>query len=136
MFVRIYNLEGKKTDKGKVIAVTDSTLQLKRTKGIESINFNDIGMIKTKRSAGNNILMGSAIGATSMAIIGAASADESSWIFSYSAGEGAAAGAFLGGTAGAAVGGITILFKNSKTFTINGELQKWKEFQKMFPNNQ
>jgi outer membrane lipoprotein SlyB len=131
MFVRIYNLEGKKINKGKVIAVTDSTLQLNRMKGVERINLKDIGMVKTKRSAGNNVLMGSAIGATSMAILGAASADPDAWIFSYSAGEGAAAGAFLGGTAGAAIGGITILFKNSKTFLINGDIEKWKAFQEM-----
>lgn len=34
---------------------------------------------------------------------------------------------------GAALGGITILFKNTKTYLINGDLIKWKEFQSVVP---
>ena len=131
MFVRVYNLEGKKINKGIVFTVTDTTLQLKRNGRHENILFSSIGLIKTKHSEGHNVLMGSVIGASSMALLGAASADPDAMIFGYSAGEGAAAGGVLGGISGAAIGGITILFKNSKSYLINGDLSKWKAFQEM-----
>ena len=131
MFVRVYNLEGKKINKGIVFTVTDTTLQLKRNGRYENILFNSIGLIKTKHSEGHNVLMGSVIGASSMALLGAASADPDAWIFGYSAVEGAAAGGVLGGISGAVIGGITILFKNSKSYLINGDLSKWKAFQEM-----
>ena len=35
------------------------------------------------------------------------------------------------GAAGAAIGGITILFKNSKSYEINGDMEKWKAFKEM-----
>lgn len=131
MFVRVYNLEGKKTSKGTLISVSDTLLILKHNSKYNNLNPMVIGYIKTKRSGGHNVLKGSIIGGTSMAIIGAASADPDAWILGYTAAEGATAGALLGGTTGAAIGGITILFKNSKTFIINGEEPNWKTFQQM-----
>ena len=130
MFVRVYNLEGKKINKGIVFTVTDTTLQLKRNGRHENILFSNIGLIKTKHSEGHNVLMGSVIGASSMALIGAASADPDAFL-GWTAGEGAAAGGVIGGISGAAIGGITILFKNSKSYLINGDLSKWKAFQDM-----
>ena len=52
-------------------------------------------------------------------------------LFGYSVGEGAAVGALLGGTAGAAIGGITILFKNSKSYEINGDKKKLIAFKEL-----
>jgi len=129
MFVRVYNLEGKKINKGNVLVVTDTTLVIKGKRGYENIPVNSIGLIKTKHSEGHNVLMGAVVGGSTIAILGVATADPDAWIFGYSAGEGAAVGGVLGGTAGAAIGGITILFKNSKSFIINGDLSKWKAFQ-------
>ena len=66
-----------------------------------------------------------------MAILGVASAEPDAMIFGYSAGEGAAVGVLLGAPAGAVIGGITALFKNSSTYIIDGDLVKWKAFSEM-----
>lgn len=131
VFVRVYNLEGKKIGKGKILSISDTSLQLFRK--VESVKFpvSSIGSIKTKHSAGHNVLVGALAGATTMAILGAASADPDAWLFGYTAGEGAALGALLGGTTGAAIGGITILFKKPKSYEINGDKEKWKAFKEL-----
>jgi hypothetical protein len=131
IFVRVYDFQGKKIAKGKILSISETSLQLYSKGESVSVMVDGIGSIKTKHSAGNNVLMGAATGATLIAILGATTADPDAWLFAYSAGEGAAAGALLGGTAGAAIGGITILFKNSKSYEINGELEKWKAFKEM-----
>jgi hypothetical protein len=129
IFVRVYDFHGNKIGKGNVYAATDSSLQLGKDSATKTFAVSKIGSIKTKRSAGNNILIGSIVGGTSLAIAGAASADPEDEILGYTAGEGAAAGLVTGAVVGAAVGGITILFKNSKTFLINGDATNWKTFQ-------
>ena len=129
MFVRVYNLTGKKIYKGHVYTTTDSSLLLEVNNQFITVPVSNIGQIKTKHSAGNNMLISSVIGVTTFAIIGAASADPDAEIVGYTAGEGAAQGALLGAGVGAAIGGITILFKNSKTFSVNGDMNRWKKFQ-------
>ena len=131
LFVRVYNLQGEKINKGKLIAVTEKSLQIKGTKGVAEIDYSSIGFIRTKRSEGNNVLIGSILGASAMAIFGAASADPDALFFAYTSGEGAAGGALLGLPLGAAVGGISILFKDSKYYSIDGDLLKWKLFKEM-----
>lgn len=129
MYVRIYNFEGKKINKGHVVMVTDTSLQLRGDKETVNIPVKSIGLIKTKRSAGNNVLVGSIIGVVTAAIIGVVTADPDAMIVSITAEEGAAIGAILGLPAGAAIGGLTILSKKSKLYRINGNLTNWKEFQ-------
>lgn len=126
-FVRVYDQSGKKIAKGKIYSVSETFLQLKRKRGPIEIPVRRIGSIKTKRSAGNNLLVGAAVGASTMAVIGAASADPDDFL-GFTAGEGAAAGALLGGAAGTVIGGISILFKRSETYTINGDQEKWNAF--------
>lgn len=127
-FVRVYGLQGEKIGKGKILSFSDSRLQLKRNNRIKEFSIKNIGSIKTKRSAKSNLLIGAAIGAVAGGIAGADSADPDSWIFGYTATEGALGGAIIGGGAGTVVGGITALFKNPETFEINGDPVKWKEF--------
>lgn len=141
LFIRVYNLEGEKMSKGNVLSVSDTLLQLNRKGLLIAINYQDIGMIKTKRSEGNTILVGSVIGAFGGAIaggiIGIDSAEPDDW-FGFTEEEGAAIGFVLGVPAGAAtgaaVGGIVSLFKKSRTFFINGNLLKWKLFQEAISN--
>ncbi|NEW78161.1 MAG: hypothetical protein GZ086_01800 [Gelidibacter sp.] len=130
-FVRVYDLQGKKIGKGKILSISDTSLQLNRKVASAEIPVNSIGSIKTKRSAGHNVLKGAVIGASTMAILGAATANPDDWFLAYSAGEGVAVGAVFGGAGGAAIGGITILFKNSKSYEINGDLKKWKAFNEI-----
>jgi len=129
IFVRVYDLSGKKIYKGDVYTTSDSGLSLVVNKTPVNIPVSTIGTIKTKHSALNNVVIGSAVGAVTIGIIGAASADPSDEFLGYSAGEGAAAGALIGATAGAAIGGLTALLKNSKKFSINGDVAKWEAFR-------
>lgn len=136
LFVRVYNLSGEKKYKGNVISLTDSSLLLAAKKISDTISVKDIGFIKTKHSAGNNLLIGSLSGAVPVAVIGAATADPDALILGYTAGEGAAAGALIGLAGGVAIGGLTALLKNSETFLINGDLMKWKAFQSYISEKQ
>lgn len=127
-FVRIYNMEGKKINKGTIYSISESSLQLTTKKGITEINLIDIGLIKTKHSEGNNILWGSTIGASTLALAGAASASPDDWL-GWTAGEGVAAGIIFGAPIGGAIGGLTILFKKSDTYIINGQASNWGTFK-------
>ena len=128
IFVRVYDLDGKKLGKGKILSISETSVQL--TRGGTSLEFpvKDIGLVKTKRSGKHNLLVGAGIGGLIGAIAGAASADPDAWILGYTKAEGAFGGAVLVGTAGALIGAITILFKKSKTYQINGDLLKWQVF--------
>ncbi|MDH3381951.1 MAG: hypothetical protein OEL54_04555, partial [Flavobacteriaceae bacterium] len=127
LFVRVYDLSGNKIHKGKILQNTDNTLVLKSSKGSIEIEIKNVGYIKTKRSPGNNVLVGSIVGATFFGVLGAATAEPDAWILGYSAGEGAATGVLLGGITGAGIGGLSILFKKSKSYIINGDVKRWGE---------
>jgi hypothetical protein len=135
-FLRIYDSHGKKIYKGKVYIITDSSLSLIGKKEALNVPIKDIGYIKTKHTDGNNVLIGSIVGGLSGAILGAASAtpsdNPSNEIIVFTPAEGAATGALLGMVAGAAIGGITIAFKNSETFHIDGDVIKWKQFVSVY----
>ena len=132
-FVRVYDLHGKKIGKGRISSITDTILHLSRNEEPLKIPVSSIGSIKTDRSAGHNVLIGAVTGATAMAVVGVASSDRDPRWIEWSAGEGAAAGAILGGLGGAAVGGVTVLFKNSKSneIKINGDELKLKAFKEV-----
>lgn len=48
MFVRVFNLDGKKINKGYIVSVTDTLLGLKQNNTFTEINVREIGSIKTK----------------------------------------------------------------------------------------
>ena len=128
VFVRVYDLSGNKIHKGKVIAVTETSLQLKSTENEVTIPANSIGMIKTKRSPGHNVAWGAALGGVAGSIYGASTADPDK-ILGHTSGEGIWAGFLIGMLPGGAVGGITGLLKKSVTYDIKGNLDNWKVFQ-------
>lgn len=129
IFVRIYDMKGRKIATGKILSVTDDGIGLKAKKKPVNIALSDIGRIKTKRSGGHNVLMGAGVGALTGIALGVVSSDPDAGFLSYSAGDGAVGGGIMLGTAGAAIGGITVLFKKSKTYTIEGDAVKWEEFR-------
>ncbi len=134
VFVRVFRLNGTKMIKGYVTAVTDSSLTLKIKRATTLLlAVKDIGSIKTKHSAGHNILVGAIVGGVPMAVLGAISSGGQSSntfvILHYNAAEGALLGLIGGLPVGAVIGAITILFKNSTTFIINGDPIHWKKFQ-------
>ena len=128
MFVRVYDLSGNKMHKGKVVSVTETSLQLKTTENEVTIPASSIGMIKTKRSPGHNVAWGAALGGVTFGIICAATADKDD-LFGYSGGEGLGAGFLLGLLPGGAIGGLTALLNKSVTYDIKGDLNNWKVFQ-------
>lgn len=128
-FVRVYDFNGEKISKGRISGITDTSLVVSRGEKPVSIELGKIGFIKTKRSVGNNILYGAAIGAGTGAILGVSSGDTEGGFFSYSKEEGAAIYGVLFMPIGAAIGAITILFKNSNTYPIDGEPTNWKAFR-------
>jgi len=129
VFLRVYNKKGKKIAKGKLVLITDSSMVLlKRRKWIE-IQLEDINRIRTKRSFGNNILKGAAIGGGTLAFIGAASAPNDNAFLSYTPLEGATIGTFIGGFYGAGIGAFTGIFKNSNVFMIDSEVTKLEFFK-------
>jgi outer membrane lipoprotein SlyB len=134
VFVRVYDLQNKKIGKGKILAITESSIQLIRgRKKIDTIPASNIGLIKTKRSGGHNVLLGAAAGAVIIGVSIASDTNEDNAFFSV---EGdILGGAIMGGTVGVVLGGITGLSKNVVTYEINGEMAKWKAFEIMMLNN-
>ena len=134
LFVRVYDVQGKKIAKGKIHSISETALLLKSKEGPIEIPLSAIGTIKTKRAAGNNVLTGAAIGATTVAIFGVATSNDGEFL-SWSAEDGAMGGALAGGIIGTVIGGITIPFKNSKSYEIDGDKTRWKAFKEMILNN-
>lgn len=131
-FIRIYNLEGKKVLKGRVAGVSDHTISLDRGGEIREMDISEVGFIRTKRSAGHNVLIGASAASAIAAVTFASQADPDAWIFGYTAGEGILAGFILGAPAGAGIGALTSLFKKSRQYEINGEPTKWMEIMPLF----
>ncbi|HSI68628.1 MAG TPA: hypothetical protein VK941_00225 [Gillisia sp.] len=125
-FIRVYDLHGKKISKGRIQSITNTTLYLK---GKQVIPVDSIGMIKTKHSVGNDLLIGSVTGALIFSLFGMATSNPDALLLTHSKGEAATTGAMLGLLSGAAFGGITTLFKNSETYEIYEDQMKLKEFK-------
>ncbi|MDB9960658.1 hypothetical protein OAD62_01030 [Oceanihabitans sp.] len=144
VFVRVYNFEGKKIEKGHFHYATDSILELRTNDRLMSIAIEDISYIKTKRSTGNSVLVGSVTGVVLGSIIGAATAsgeetkETDAWFSGgeYTTGTSPGTGAAIGGGIGIAGGALAGLgfsvFKKSKTYLIEGDIEKWKIFKENF----
>jgi hypothetical protein len=132
-FVRVFDLKGKKICKGNMVSFSEASLKLHKGKKELNIPFSTIGKIKTKRSEGHNFLIGTAASAT---ILGIAVAEDTNSDNAFFSVEGdILVSSIIGGIAGAAIGGITCLFKNSEAYEINGDLENWKTFKIMMRNN-
>lgn len=129
-FVRVYNLTGEKISKGRITEITDSSLVVSRGEKSLNIELSKIDIIKTKRSAGNNILWGAGIGAGTGLIAGAIEG-ESEGIFGTTVPveENIVIGTLVMIPVGTAIGAITILFKKPKTFSIVGNPSNLKVFK-------
>lgn len=131
IFLRVYHLNGKKIAKGKLYSTDSSKLTLKRNKDLITISVDSIGSIKTKRSGGHNILLGSAIGAGAAILLITASGGESP--NNYSSWQGI--GTLIFTVGGAGVGAISAIDKKSRTFQIQGDTIQWKEFRSLISND-
>lgn len=133
-FVRVYSSEGKKIAKGHIAFINDSILGLKNEDKLIELHVEEIGYIKTKKSAGHNVLIATTTGATLGIILGVSTSDPDAFL-GYTAGEGAVAFGGLGAIGGAALGGITSALKKSETYIIDGDLKKWMIFKEMIENS-
>ena len=129
IFIRIYNLEGRKVHKGRIRSVSRTLIELQELPSGDfiSIPFNEIGKIKTKRSGGNTIAKCAVIGGTSGAIIGFSQGDGVFGVFT--AIDYAIVGLVSGGVLGAAAVGIMATFKKSKLYIIDGDELKFYDFR-------
>jgi hypothetical protein len=56
-FLRVYNLKGKKINRGHLFQLSDSTITLTRKNNFIESPVREIGMIKSKRTTGHRILV-------------------------------------------------------------------------------
>lgn len=124
-FVRVYNNEGKKIAKGKILKITDSTLVLKKGRSSIKVASNEISYLKTKRSNYHNALLGAAGGLG----LGLATANTKPSYFNPSPGRSRFTSSLAGAIIGYGIGYITTIFKNSKQYIIGGDAQKWQGFK-------
>ena len=129
-FIRIYDLQGKKISKGKIKSITETSVSVIFLGKLSEIPLSNIGIIKTKHSAGNNIAKGAIIGASSLAIIGLTNGDNKGEYVTVTASDKAMLGFISGSILGTIIGGITTIFKKPKTYIINGNPIKFNEFKK------
>lgn len=128
IFVRVYNNEGQKIAKGKILNITDDALILKKGSSSVTIPLSEIGTLKTQRSNGHNTLLGATGGSLIGLSIVSSESGKSNSGFGGTAKGLAYAGAIVVVLVGTGVGYLTTLFKNSKQYIIGGDAQKWKGF--------
>ena len=129
-FIRIFNEDGKKTTRGHLQHVTDSSVfVMVAGKEMMEVPVSDINMIKLRRSFGHTVLITSLIAGGTLAIAGAASADPDAWIFGYTVAEGLVAGFVTGVATGAVVGGIISGTRNRPVFKIYKSQENWQRIK-------
>jgi hypothetical protein len=127
-FLRIFNEEGKKTEKGFLTALSASGLTILTEEKKEVIvPITEIHTIKLKRSFGHTVMITSLIAAGACGILGAASADPDAWIFGYSAAEGALMGITAGAAGGIALGSIISGTINRPVFNVQKNPENWNK---------
>lgn len=125
-FVRVFDSSGKKIAKGRIVNIGERTLMLKSGKSTSQTNIDKIHLIKTRRSAANNVVIGAVTGAIIGAIIGAEDTKDD-WLFNSR--EGALLGVIAGAPIGAGVGGLTLLFRKGNVYHIQGSEEAWEYFR-------
>lgn len=124
-FVRVYNNEGQKIAKGRIIEVSENALILKKGSKSVTIPSNEIAYLKTKRTNGHNILVGGLAGVGySLYGVTKSTANEDGW----------QALAFIiitpvATAIGGGIGYLTTIFKNSVHYSIQQDPIKWKGFK-------
>ncbi|MGK0325224.1 MAG: hypothetical protein ACJA1D_000563 [Polaribacter sp.] len=120
IFVRVYNNEGQKIAKGKILKITDEALILKKGSKSITIPTNEISYLKTKRTNGHNILIGGLAGA-GLVLYGVGNGNVDPFV--------AVLITPVVSGLGIGIGYITTLFKNSQYYSIQGDPIKWEGFK-------
>lgn len=130
MFIRLYDLDGKKIGKGNLLPGTDSTIEVLRDKKTNTFSIAKVGSVKTRRTFGHSVLVGTGIGVglgTVAGIISASTNDIEDQVTSFDAGLIALGLPYVG----ALVGTIVAAATKRKSFEINGDAAKWKPVKVM-----
>lgn len=130
-FLRVYNSQEKKIEKGRLIRISEDFEELKILHGSDTVALQTqrISFIRSKRSPGHLILIGGATGFAAGYTIGALTyhPDPNAWLdFGYNfntIGPG-----LLFGLSGAAIGSIATGFKKSRMYVIDGRPERMEEF--------
>lgn len=125
VFVRVYDLSGKKTGKGDLVSGNLSGITILQQKLKVEFPVESIGTIKTRRSVGHNVVVGMGIGGLAGGILEASGSDADFW---GSRGEAFLAGAIAGSVVGGVGGIVTGLFKKIEVFEIRGDPAKLEAF--------
>jgi len=123
IFVRVYNNQGDKIAKGKILEITEDALTLKKWSKSITIPLKEISYIKTKRTKGHNLLIGGVTGAL-IPTMAYAGTDSGGW--------GTVAIVLLSpitGILGTGIGYLTTVFKKSIHYFIQGDALKWQGFK-------
>jgi hypothetical protein len=135
VFLRVFDANGSKIGKGKLVGVTDSSIILTATE----VPYTRIGFIKTKRSIGHTMIVSGAIitGVTALlGVVGNAADSRSAtlgsaggnWdILSFNTGDVLAISVLAGIFNGALIGGINALSRKTLVFHINGQELEWRK---------
>ena len=131
-FVRVYDMNGGKMNKGIITNITDSSIQLANSG--HDILVKNIGFIRTKHSFGHNVLVTTAVTAGIFATVMALGSNDKSGLLTWTLPEGVALGLIGGAIYGPVIGAFTTIFKHVTTFPINGSEKNWKEFEQYINN--
>lgn len=146
-FMRVYQIGTLQTIRGFYAGFTDSAIIIFSHRQNDIIFYNDILEIRTRRSGGHNILLGVVSGIVAGTITGMATYKKPApqppvdpnctlcpifnYEFSFTQGEAAIAGGFLGSVGGLAAGGIISLTRKKNTFRVAGNFTNWLLLKKI-----
>ena len=125
IFIRLYDLNGKKIGKGNLLPGTDSTIDLLRGKKTKTFSISKVDEVKTRRTFGHSVLIGTGVGvglATVGIIISASASNSDNQETSFDAGLIALGLPYAGALVGTVVGAVT----KRRTFEIKGNADNWK----------
>ncbi|WKD85464.1 hypothetical protein KCTC32516_00805 [Polaribacter huanghezhanensis] len=123
IFVRVYNNEGQKIAKGKMLKITDDTLFLKKGSKSVTVPLSDIMYIKTKRTNKHNVLIGGLFG-VGYGLFGLTQSNGSKFDT-----VGFVVLTPLFAAFGSGIGYLTTLFKKSTHYSIQSDAIKWQAFK-------
>ena len=123
IFVRVYNNEGQKIAKGKMLKITDDSLILKKGGRSVAVPLSKIMYIKTKRTNNHNVLLGGVSG-VGFSLFGLSQSKGSSW---DTVGFIILTPVFV--AIGGGIGYLTSLFKKPVHYSIQMDSIKWQAFK-------
>jgi hypothetical protein len=140
VFIRVYDARYTKMGKGNLLFSSDSTIEIIRHGKVNTFSVKQIFYIKTKRSAGHSVLMGTGIGTgVGLAVItfgvvivsGGGGVNNGGLHQTRLRNFGIFAAPF---SMHASIGALMAIFKKFEKFEIAGNMEQWKIVQRQLLN--